>query len=257
MRRPYALIALTLWLSGCAVYTTPNVTRIALLAPFEGRYREVGYQALYAARMAIADTGRTDLELLAVDDGGSTETAHDRARALNNDPLVAAVMVLGVHAADETVVDTLEPYALVVGDWLPAVTAIADDAIAPPTAITDIAALDVPYICADLCLLASFPLLADDPTLATVVVHSPPVPDDFRERYINFDMFVPEPLPIAYQTYRTSQHVLSWVNGEATTEASAALTAETWTYTYTEAGELIIPEAAGDNVPAWIDDQAS
>ncbi len=243
-----------LLLSGCAVYTTPDVTRIALLAPFEGRYREVGYQALYAARMAIADTGRTDLELLAVDDGGSTQTAVDRATALNNDPLVAAVMVLGVHAADDTVLDTLEPYTLVVGDWLPPVTAIADDAAEPPTAITAIAALDVPYICAEVCLLESFPLLADDPMLATVVVHSPPVPDDFREQYINFDMFVPEPLPIAYQTYRAAQHMIEWVNGTASVESAANLTAQTWMYTYTEAGDLIFPASPGYTPPDWTSD---
>ncbi len=40
-------------LSACAVKRTPTIYRIALLAPFEGRYREIGYNALYAARMAF------------------------------------------------------------------------------------------------------------------------------------------------------------------------------------------------------------
>ncbi|MBE2183871.1 MAG: hypothetical protein IAE89_10635, partial [Anaerolineae bacterium] len=49
----YLLITLAcaLCLAGCgATAATPKVQRIALLAPFEGRYREIGYNALYAAR---------------------------------------------------------------------------------------------------------------------------------------------------------------------------------------------------------------
>ncbi|MEM6281408.1 MAG: hypothetical protein AAF787_04370 [Chloroflexota bacterium] len=202
------------------------MTRIALLAPFEGRYREVGYQALYAARMAIAETGRIDLELLAVDDGGSGATAVDRAAALNNDPLVKMVLVLGPHSADERVIDLLEKPALVVGEW-------------EDESIVALAARDEPFTCGSVCLLPSFALLTEDPTLVTIEVTAPPVDAAFREQYVNFDQFVPEPLPIAQQTYVATQHALMTMNGENT---SSTFASQQYVYTYTADGSLTIRE---------------
>lgn len=237
----YLSILLVALVSGCAVYQAPPVTRIALLAPFEGRYREVGYQALYAARLALAETGRIDLELLAVDDGGSIETAVDRAHALNHDPLVEAVLVLGVHAADARVLDVLQPYTLVVGDWSAVEITGAETSREPPREITEIAALDVEFVCGDICLLPAYPALADDPTLATIQVSSPPVDDAFRERYINSDLYVPPPLPFAGQAYTATQHIIDRVTGQNTANTPPTLATETFTYRYTAEGELITP----------------
>src|SRR5690349_2126250 len=47
--------ALGCFLSGCAITPHELTPRIALLAPFEGRYREVGYNAYYAVRLAFVD----------------------------------------------------------------------------------------------------------------------------------------------------------------------------------------------------------
>ncbi|MEO1665541.1 MAG: hypothetical protein AAFU54_12965 [Chloroflexota bacterium] len=219
-------MAIILLFAGCAVNRTPPITRIALLAPFEGRYREVGYQALYAARMAIAETGRIDLELLAIDDGGSVETAIDRAAALNNDPLVAVVLVMGPHPTDEQVTSILEKPALLVGEWV-------------DEEITALAERDEPFTCGSVCLLPSFSLLADDSTLVTIEVTAPPVDPDFREQYINFDQFVPEPLPIALQSYDAAQHAITIINGE---NAPVDFASDTYTYTYTPDGELTLVE---------------
>ena len=58
--------------SACAVVRTPSIVRMALLAPFEGRYREVGYNALYAARLGFCRRQAIlQVDLLAVDDGGT------------------------------------------------------------------------------------------------------------------------------------------------------------------------------------------
>jgi ABC-type branched-subunit amino acid transport system substrate-binding protein len=73
---------------GCGATRSYAITRIALLAPFEGRYREVGYNAYYAALLALGESGSTQIELLAVDDGGSPATAAQRAAALARDPWV-------------------------------------------------------------------------------------------------------------------------------------------------------------------------
>ncbi|PJF21653.1 MAG: hypothetical protein CUN56_09970 [Phototrophicales bacterium] len=109
-------ILILLPLTGCAVVKTESPARIALLAPFEGRYREIGYSALYPARLAFMDV--THVALLAVDDGGSVQTAIDRARALTRDPLVKGVIVLGHNATDPTVQAVFDDLpVLVVGYW--------------------------------------------------------------------------------------------------------------------------------------------
>lgn len=239
----HALVVIALLLSGCAVARSPEITRIALLAPFEGRYRDVGYQALYAARLAIADTDRIDLELLAVDDGGSTDTAQDRARALNKDPLVAGVLVLGVHAAEPTVLEALQPYTLVVGHWNPP---LLDATEQDPHKLTDIAALETPFVCGDVCLLESFLLLADAPALATIRSAAPPVDADFRQRYLDVDLYVPEPLPFANLTYEATAHMIRVVDGAEAQQQPEWLTNPAWTYCYAD-GSLISNESA--NLP--------
>ncbi|MBK8025689.1 MAG: hypothetical protein IPK19_30930 [Chloroflexi bacterium] len=72
-RRAVATLALALLIlaGGCAPQATPGINRVALLAPFEGANRLIGYEALYAARMAAADAGDLWLELLPIDDGNS------------------------------------------------------------------------------------------------------------------------------------------------------------------------------------------
>ena len=106
-----------LLLVGCSSYMTTPPVRIALLAPFEGRHREVGYQALYAARLAIAETERTDIDLLAVNDGGTVDRALSRAAALNRDPLVRAVVLLGPYATADSVRERLQAPVWHVGVW--------------------------------------------------------------------------------------------------------------------------------------------
>jgi hypothetical protein len=70
------------------------LSRIALVAPFEGRDRAVGYEALTAARVAFDSVNDTRLELLPIDAGdGQTE---ERLRALAGDPLVRAVLLVGI-----------------------------------------------------------------------------------------------------------------------------------------------------------------
>jgi ABC-type branched-subunit amino acid transport system substrate-binding protein len=74
------------------------VVKIGLVAPFEGRYRPIGYEAIYAARLAIREinarggiSGRR-IELVALDDRGEPEKALTAARQLALDPQVVAVV---------------------------------------------------------------------------------------------------------------------------------------------------------------------
>ncbi|MCK6577100.1 MAG: hypothetical protein L6Q98_03220 [Anaerolineae bacterium] len=87
-----------------------------MLAPFEGENRAVGYEALYAARLAAADFGGIWLELLPIDDGESEAVA--RAHALAADPLILAALALGEPAEDSAAVAAFGDLPVVIiGNW--------------------------------------------------------------------------------------------------------------------------------------------
>ena len=85
------------------------VVKIGLVAPFEGRYREIGYDVIYSARLAVRQVnasggiGGYRVALVALDDGGEVEGARETAESLTLDPAVILVM----------------------GHWLTATTAVA------------------------------------------------------------------------------------------------------------------------------------
>jgi ABC-type branched-subunit amino acid transport system substrate-binding protein len=80
--------------------------KIGLVAPFEGRYRAIGYEAIYAARLAIREINQAGgvngvrLELLALDDSGDRGMAIEQARKLAIDRQVIAV--IGHYRPDTT-----------------------------------------------------------------------------------------------------------------------------------------------------------
>jgi ABC-type branched-subunit amino acid transport system substrate-binding protein len=86
-----------LFLSACAASSQP-VIKIGLVAPFEGRYRHIGYEAIYAARLAIREINARGginghrIELVALDDRGEPEQAITAARQLVLDPQVVAMV---------------------------------------------------------------------------------------------------------------------------------------------------------------------
>ncbi|MFN8530739.1 MAG: hypothetical protein U0670_19200 [Anaerolineae bacterium] len=103
-------------LSACAT-AAPPLPRIALLAPFEGEFRAVGYDALYAARLAVQDAGAA-VDLVPIDDGGTHDFAVDRARALSGDPLTVAVLLIGCNASSSEVQQALgDVPAVIVGNF--------------------------------------------------------------------------------------------------------------------------------------------
>ena len=101
------LISAFILLTACV--RTPPVVKVGLVAPFEGRYRDVGYDVIYSARLAVREIneaggiGGYRVALVALDDGGDPELAQDVARSLVVDPAVVAV----------------------VGHWRPETTAVA------------------------------------------------------------------------------------------------------------------------------------
>lgn len=216
----FFLLVVTLLLAGCMTTAILVPTRIALLAPFEGRYREVGYNALYAAHLALQDTGDGAIELLPIDDGGTSASALDRARALALDPQVQVTLVMGYAA---TAPDTLNAFSdipvLVVGDWgaKPANNRVfvlsnprIDDLLTIPTRmkITAAARLDAPFVGGEILALAQFGKLRASLDGVTVV-SSASLPDSaFAERYRASDQFAPEPGLLASLTYDAARMAL-------------------------------------------------
>jgi ABC-type branched-subunit amino acid transport system substrate-binding protein len=107
------LVAGSLLLAGCLSVARP-VVKIGLVAPFEGRYRDVGYEVIYAVRLAVREAnerggvaGHT-VELMALDDSGDPAKAVEQAHKLATDPQV--VGVIG-HWLDETTMAATPAYA--------------------------------------------------------------------------------------------------------------------------------------------------
>ncbi len=213
VRLSFIAICALLSLAGCARAPSNTPTRIALLAPFEGRYREIGYNALYAAQLALQDIDDHTFELLPVDDGGSAASAGARARALALDPAVQAAVVLGYAATDP---DTLRFYGnlpvLVVGHWdaqpqppnvFALVPAALEDTLTTPrrVEVTTAARLPAPLVGSDVLALAQFPRLRANLN-SVVIVSSGSLPTpEFTARYLASSPFAPMPGLLASLTY--------------------------------------------------------
>jgi len=220
--------ALVVLLGACGRTQTGEVMRIGLLAPFEGRYREVGYDAYYAAKLALQDYGKTDVELVAVDDGGDVERAIDRAYALAGDPFVKAVIALGYAA---TQAETQEAFTdlpvLIVGHWgakpeTQSVFMLAnpelDSLLTTPPQIDVVAAttLETPLVGGEVLALEQFSMLRTDLNGITIAT-SASLPDAaFRERYRNSAAFTPQPGLLATSTYQAANLILSILAGDKT-----------------------------------------
>ncbi|MBZ0303304.1 MAG: hypothetical protein K8J31_26415 [Anaerolineae bacterium] len=232
-------LACGLLVAGCA--SIPSTTRIALLAPFEGRYREAGYNALYAARLAFQDAGLTSVELLPADDGGSVSSAADRAQALRLDPQVAAVLILGTASADVHVLHTFEELpVIVIGDWGAQPTDSAfilsnpeiDDrlTVPPQERVTQTAKREESLIAGDSLALAQWtrlrPASKDVTILSSAALPNP----SFAARYRGSDLFAPEPGLLASLAYDATHMALQAVQIAHSERSAVAETLATMTY---------------------------
>ena len=101
----HALAACALLLLAACAAPRPTA-KIALVAPFEGRLRDVGYQAFPAFRLALREQiaaggiGRYQVEFVAYNDDGDAESAQRVARNVVSDPDVVAV--IGHYRMDTT-----------------------------------------------------------------------------------------------------------------------------------------------------------
>jgi hypothetical protein len=208
--RPWrAILALLFLAAGCAA-PAPQIKRIVLLAPFESTYREVGYDALYPVKLALADEARPEVQLLSVDDGGSVENSVLRAQALKADPSIILTLVTGPIATDKRVLDALQDIPVVViGEWSvkpeDGVFVLAAEELAAQVTsrASDIyeAAVLSEATGGEFFGLKSFAALSQDTSNITVLTSAEPASPEFRERLLASDLYVPEPGLLATVAY--------------------------------------------------------
>ncbi|MGC9335695.1 MAG: ABC transporter substrate-binding protein [Anaerolineae bacterium] len=101
MRRPaWLLVACILLMAACSAPGSVKPTvKIGLSAPFEGRDRDLGYEALYAVRLAVRQCNEAGgiadrylVEMVALNDFNEAEAAVEQARKMAVDPDVMAVL---------------------------------------------------------------------------------------------------------------------------------------------------------------------
>lgn len=94
----WLFIVSSIWLFTSGCLSVAPVVKIGLVGPFEGRHRDVGYDVIYSARLAIREVnnaggiGKYRVSLVAFDDFGNPEMAPQTAAALVADEDVVAVL---------------------------------------------------------------------------------------------------------------------------------------------------------------------
>lgn len=95
--RRLGLLFFVITCTGCLPVARPTVT-IGLVAPFEGRYRDVGYEVIYAVRLAVREANAAggvagyNVALMALDDAGDADTAAEQAGKLSVAPEVVGTV---------------------------------------------------------------------------------------------------------------------------------------------------------------------
>lgn len=118
-------------LSSCAVglRSTRPVVKIGLVAPFEGLHRHLGYDVLYAVKLAVRERNAAggvsghEVELVALDDSNDPAQAPLQARKMIVDSDVMGVIG---HFSDEAALAALEEYHRA---GLALITLVAADAV--------------------------------------------------------------------------------------------------------------------------------
>jgi hypothetical protein len=107
----FLALSLPLFFLAACVSTRP-VVKIGLVAPFEGLYRQIGYEALAAMRVAIEESETNSFEVmpLAVDSGTDPAQVRRTVQKLLVDPSVRAVVGPFSPESAVAVADLLDPH---------------------------------------------------------------------------------------------------------------------------------------------------
>lgn len=204
-------------LTAC-ISQTQTITKIVLLAPFEGLYQEIGYNALYASRLAITDSNLDNVDLLAIDDGGTVEIASERVAAIAQDPSIEAIITLGSFATSQHAQSQAENIPmLIVGHWNTApinTSAIIfthpdiESSINWNGTLSDLQTESAEVSGSEILSLLAISSVLNDLSNVRVSSSASLPDDDFIERYMNSAEFAPEPNLLATLTYDVTNIVL-------------------------------------------------
>ena len=208
MIRLLGLLIVSLIVTSCAINQSETPIKIVLLAPFEGRYREIGYNALYASQLALAELDRPNITLLPIDDGGSMESALAHAKALEEDNTAHFIITIGPYAISEAVQQVIQSIPhLIVGDWGTEPSTTNSYQLSHPNLAgqdLNFDASNVDLILNETGALTQVADLID--TSELVIMSSGNLPsDDFRTRYDALNPFTPEPNLLATLVYDATQ----------------------------------------------------
>ncbi len=188
------LLMLSLALAACGTNDVTLPSKIALLAPFEGQYREIGYNALYAVRLAFDEADPASIELLAIDDGGTLATAIARVQALNLDPAVAAIIALGPYASHPSAQMANDKTLIIIGNW-------GQDRADEDSLYASHSKLAKTRQSGDRFMLSQARELAEAPEKIRFESSGALPSASFRERYLNSALYAPAPNLLATLTY--------------------------------------------------------
>lgn len=200
-------ISLVISLSACSA-PLPQVQKIALIAPFEGRYREIGYNAFYAVQLAFQEA-ETNIQWVAIDDGGSLDSANLHLQALMQDPTMKRVLIVGPFASQADALQQMPIDTIIIGYWGKSIDnehifyLSQSESVPDLVSVADWAhlALNEAQTAGDLFGLAQVPLIFDE-TGQLSILSSGQLPDEaFRQRYLALGEFVPEPNQLASLIY--------------------------------------------------------
>lgn len=199
-------------ISACSIVKTQPISKIALVAPFEGQYREIGYDALYSIRLAFAESNTIGIDLLAIDDGGTVELATQRIEALNRDPSIIAIIALGQFSTSPEAQSALDSKPmLIVGYWGHLASNTSSYLLAPSNIelLLDNSVSEADLIFGGELLSLSQTLLFPEDIESLRIVSSSTLPTEtFRENYLSSAEFVPEPSLFATLTYDATNIVV-------------------------------------------------
>jgi len=211
-------------LTACAPQPVQPVKRIALLAPFEGRYREIGYDAIYPVRLALKDAN-SDVVLVTADDGGTPESAAIQARRLAADPTLLAALVIGSTATQPDVLAAFgDVPVIVIGAWdatpSESVFVLASEnlsAVRTSNAKTIGIAVDTtaPVTGGELFALKQYADLRPNLDGVSVALSAILADSEFSERLIASELFVPMPGALSTVMYDAGGLIHSVVTSES------------------------------------------
>ena len=208
-------------------------TIIGLIAPFEGRYQDVGYNALYATQLAIEEANLSDqIQLLPLDIGTNISDMSQRLNAINNNQGIIAVVIIDYENQTIPELDfNAEVPIIAMGEW--AITTNSppfliyrnptiQDRLSDSSLQSVIAgSISDSFTGGEVITIDEFKIFIENIENVTIVSSTQLPSNEFRESYLELNQFAPEPTLVATLTYDVINIILDAVSSAKNLSRSA------------------------------------